>query len=511
MWHSVFRRLRSAGARVPQKRRSFRPQLEQFEGRLVPSVSFGSAFRIGPDQPDPSGGWGRDVATDATGNVYITGLFNGTVDFDPAHPGTDGVLQSKGNAQNAYVAKYAPDGAFRWARRMGGDGTSGPLDLGEALAVDGSGNVYVVGDFSDNADFGPLTPSGGDVFVTKLDGAGNFQWLHTYTDHPYNDHLQDIAVDGSGNVYVARSTNPSGASLNPNIFVVVTKLDPGTGATAWSDQFGTTGSSNINTGRGIKADAAGNVFVTGTFTGAVDFDPGPGTSTLTSPKVKGRYTQAGFVLRLTTGNGFVWAKQIAALPNDLALDGSDNVYTTGASSNSPAPLNVTKLGGNGALLWSKNFANGAQNAAGAASFGVAVDGSGNVYTTGYFTGTANFNPGGTFNLTSAGDRDVFLSEFDAGGNFVWAGAMGGTGSDQAASVAVDGPGNVYTTGFFNGTADFDPGPGVYDLTTASGGGEVFVSKLIQTGSGLPASTSAAGPDWDPVAVSLLPEAGRRGA
>jgi hypothetical protein len=485
-WLSSLRNLLKTRPRRPAARPASRPRLEALEDRTLPSVSFGSAFRIGPDQPGPSGGWGRGITTDAAGNVYTTGLFDGAVDFDPAHPNTDGVLQSKNNAQNAYVAKYAADGSFLWARRMGGDGSGGPAALGEALAVDGSGNVYVVGDFGNNADFGTITPTSGDVYVTKLDASGAFQWVQTYTDHPYNDHLQDVAVDGGGDVYMTHSINPSGALTNPNVFIGVTKLDPNTGATVWSDQFGNTGSNNINTGRGIKADAAGNVFVTGTFTGVVNFNPAAGQSnTLTSPKVRCQYAQEGFVLKLTTAGAFGWATEVAALPNGLAIDGSDNVFTTGASGNSlqagtGGPLNVTKLSGGGALLWSKNFANGAQNAAGAASFGVAVDGAGNVYTTGYFTGTANFNPGGTYNLTSAGDRDVFVSKLDAGGNFVWAGAMGGSGGDQAAGIAVDGAGNIYTTGLYHGTADFDPGAGVYDLTTVSTDREIFVSKLIQT-------------------------------
>jgi hypothetical protein len=501
---SMLTRFLSRSPRAAGRRAKPRLSVEALEDRTVPTVSFGSALRIGPDQPTDYGtGWGRDVATDASGNVYITGMFNGTVDFDPAHPNTDGILQSKNNTTDGYVAKYAAGGAFEWARRMGGDNTAGPSDMGEAVAVDGSGNVYVVGDFSSNADFGSFTPTSGDVFVTKLDSSGNFQWVQTYTDHPYNDSLQDIAVDGSGNVYVTRSSSTAGA--------VVTKLDPSNGATVWSDNFG-------DGGRGIKADAAGNVFVTGVFRGTVDFNPGPGTSNLTSPKVKGQYADEGFVVKLTTDNNFVWARQITEVPNDLALDGSDNVYTAGASGNSlqlgsGGPLNVTKLSANGTLLWSKNFANGAQNAAGAAAFGVAVDGSGNVYTTGYYTGTADFDPGsGTSNLTSGGDRDIYVSQFDTNGNYAWAGGMRGAGSDQAAGMCVDGAGNIYTTGLYGAsvsgatdyTVDFDPGTGVYDLAPVTTRREIFVSKLLPFSSGLASSTSAASPRIGSFTASLDP-------
>ncbi len=107
---------------------------------------------------------------------------------------------------------------------------------------------------------------------------------------------------------------------------------------------------------------------------------------------------------------------------------------------------------------------------------IAVDASGNVYTTGDFRGTADFDPGiGTFTLSSAGS-DIFISKLDAAGNLVWAKAMGGTSSDGGNSIAVDASGHVYTTGRFGGTADFDPGVGTFTLTSA-GSGDIFISKL----------------------------------
>jgi hypothetical protein len=115
------------------------------------------------------------------------------------------------------------------------------------------------------------------------------------------------------------------------------------------------------------------------------------------------------------------------------------------------------------------------------AYSIAVDAAGNVYTTGYFEGTADFDPSaGVFNLTSAGSVDIFVSKLDASGNFVWAKAMGGTSIDQATSIAVDASNNVYTTGYFYNTADFDPSAGVANLTSA-GSGDIFVSKLDASG------------------------------
>ena len=124
------------------------------------------------------------------------------------------------------------------------------------------------------------------------------------------------------------------------------------------------------------------------------------------------------------------------------------------------------------------------------AWGVAVDASGNVYTTGEFRGTADFDPGpGVFNLTSlgpavgSGTPNIFVSKLDSAGNFVWARQMGGVDRANAFGIALDGSGNVYTTGRFLGTVDFDPGPGTFNLTSISSInlGDIFVSKLDSAG------------------------------
>ena len=113
--------------------------------------------------------------------------------------------------------------------------------------------------------------------------------------------------------------------------------------------------------------------------------------------------------------------------------------------------------------------------------GLAVDGSGNIYTSGYFYSTIDVDPGaGTLNFTSAGNNDANVVKLDSSGNLAWARQFGGTGIDAGFSVAVDGSGNVYLTGHFSDTVDFDPGGGTLNLTSA-GNTDVYVVKLDSSG------------------------------
>ncbi len=114
-------------------------------------------------------------------------------------------------------------------------------------------------------------------------------------------------------------------------------------------------------------------------------------------------------------------------------------------------------------------------------YGIVADASGSVYTTGYFLGTSDYNPGvGVSTLTSAGAEDIFLSKLDSAGNFVWAISLGGTGGDRGFAVAVDPVGGLYLAGHFAGTVDFDPGLGSV-LRVSAGGLDGFVSKLDTDG------------------------------
>ena len=386
------------------------------------------AGRLGGTSTDQ----GNGVAVDASGNVYTVGSFAGTADFDPG-PGTFNLTSAGG--EDPFVSKLDSAGNFVWARRLGG----ASIDQGSGVAVDANGNVYIVGTFAGTADFDPgpgtfnLTSAGNtEIFVSKLDGAGNFVWARRLGGTS-NDQGNGVAVDAKGNVFTVglfagtADFDPGTATFNltsaGNTETFISKLD-GAGNFAWAVRLGGT---STDQGNGVAVDATGNVYTVGSFAGTADFDPGPGTFNLTSAG-----GEDPFVSKLDAAGNFVWARRLGGASIDQ---------------------------GNG----------------------VAVDPSGEIITVGTFAGTADFDPGAaTFNLTAAGNTETFVSKLDRAGNFVWARRLGGASNDQGNGVAVDASGNVHTVGSFAGTADFDPGPGTFNLTSA-GNTETFVSKLKDCG------------------------------
>ncbi|MBL7909630.1 MAG: T9SS type A sorting domain-containing protein [Bacteroidia bacterium] len=438
---------------------------------------------------------GQAVVADGSGNVYSTGVFVGTSDFDPG-AGTF-TIASSAASQDIYISKLDALGNFVWAKSIGGIGS----DAGISATLDGLGNVFITGYFNGTVDFDPsaavfnLTSSGSqDIFVLALNSAGAFVGAvsmgGTGSDQPYA-----IALDVSGNIYTTgfytgvADFDPGASNFNltsaggPDIFV--SKLSS-TGTFVWAKSLG--GSSSNEEGHGIKIDASNNVYVTGFFAATADFDPGAAVFNLTS-----NGSSDIFVSKLNSLGNFVWAKQMGGASAEksywLNLDASGNVYTTGffsatadfdpgvGSANLTATgsndIFVSKLDASGNYVWAKAFVGttfGSGNS-------IAIDASNNVYITGFFQGTVDFDPGvGTFNVTSSGSLDAFISKLDALGNYVTTKTFGGTGADNSTSLALDASANVITTGYFAATPDFDPGVGTYTLT-AGGSGDAFVHKM----------------------------------
>ncbi len=416
------------------------------------------------------------------------------------------------------VMAQAPN--WQWAKSIGGI----DLDGGISIVADASGNVYSTGTFIGTSDFDPgpgifnLSSIGSlDFFISKLDSSGNFLWAKSIGGIGATIESYSIAIDANGNVYLTGALYGT-ADFDPDtgIFnltsaashdIFISKYDSW-GNFVWAKVIGGT---EMDYGNAIAVDAANNVYATGVFKGTVDFDP--------DSLINFNLTSAGnfdiFISKLDSSGNFVWAKTIGGTDDDegrsITIDSYDNVYTTGTfngtsdfNPNSSGSYNLTsggyedvfisKLNSMGNFIWARAFS-GTYPEIG---WSLAVDGSGNVYTTGGFYGTTDFDPDSTanYNLTSflIGYWDIFIAKLDSSGNFVWAKRMGGTEDDLGISIAIDASGNVYTLGRFDGTVDFNPGPGTYNLTSV-GTADIFISKLNNSGNFVWAKAFG-GTGWD---------------
>lgn len=446
------------------------------------------------------------MTVDAWGNVYLTGFFTGTVDFDPGA----GIynLTVSSSYGDIFILKLDASGNFLWAKNMGG----ASADWGHSIAVDPAGNVYTTGLFYWTADFDPgagtfnLTSNGSsDIFISKLDSSGNFVWAKSMGGTA-SDERPSIALDAAGNIYTTGNFagtvdfDPGAGTfvISPasgyNYDVFVSKLDS-SGNFVWAKNMG---GPSFDIAYSIAIDASGNVYTTGYFYETADFDPGAGTFYMTSD------SSDVFISKLDSAGNFIWAKNMggssANIGRAITIDVSGNVYTTGyfygtsdfdpglgnynLTSSGYMDIFISKLDPSGNFVWARKMGGSSYDA----GLSIAVDISGGLYTTGSFKGTIDFDPGaGTFNLTSGGNQDIFISKVDSSGNFMWAENMGGIYHDVGLSIKIDAVGNVYTKGLFNGSCDFDPGSG-NSILTSTGSNSIFVSKMSQQSVGITESS-----------------------
>ena len=438
---------------------------------------------------------GNDIATDAAGNVYTVGYLNGTHDMDPG-PGVFNLTQASG--AGVYISKLDVNGNFVWARQFTGWNL-----VGYSIALDASGNIFTSGFFQQVADFDPgpavsnlLAPMGSHGFICKLDNNGNFIWARQIGGTG-NVYLQsyDLDVDAVGNVYSAGFFNGN-ADFDPGPAVLnmvsgglndnyVVKLD-GNGDLVWAKQFtGTADGESL----GIAVDGSGTVYTTGIFMGTVDFDPGPATANLSTTTLG---SASFFISKLDINGNYVWARQVSGasqgLGRSITINGGSAIitgYFRGSADFDPGPLStimtatggvdlfILKLDAGGNLAWVKQIGGTGDDE----GKRIVQDPTNNIYLTGYFQNSVDFDPGpSTSLLSSTGSYEAFIAKFDNNGNLGWAKQVGGAGADMSFSASADALGNVYATGRFNATADFDPGTATFNLTSL-GADDAFVLKL----------------------------------
>ena len=457
-------------------------------GLVGAAPGFGWALSVG----SPGESWGYSMAIDTMGSVYAVGNIRGTVDVDPG-PGT--YFLDSVHSTGLYIAKYSSAGALVWAGTVGGEYCGVRTQHGIAISPDG--NVYVTGTFEGTVDFDPgvseycLTSQANDYkpdsFVMKWDAGGNFVWAKSFTGH--GDQIgTSIAVGADGSAYTTgyfESTidlDPGAETYNLTCNVshgsmYISKLDA-SGNFVWGRSIDTSAGETSYEGIGLGED--GSVYTTGCLGQTADLDPGPGVFTL---------PEAGtaFVSKMDSNGNFVWARGITRSdgsgyvgPSHITTGVDHSIYITGTVVDAYlTDVFIAKIASSGDLLWTKTMGGSNWDRGN----GIAIDTDGSVFTTGTFTGVADFDPGpGIFEIVGpSSSTSAFVSKLDGDGNFVWAKCFDDIQEYVDASAIVTGlDGSVYLTGSFAGIRDFDPSEGAFDVTSNSDGGTSgFVLKLLR--------------------------------
>lgn len=444
------------------------------------------------------GAYSGSMATDAFGNVYMTGEFTGTVDF-----GNITLTSTSAGSSDVFVVKVNASGTVLWAEKFGG----AVKDFGKAIAIDDSGNVYTTGLFSGTATFGSVTltgePASQDIFVVKQNSSGQVLWAEKFFGSWIGGTPQfqstGITVDTQGNVYTTGYfsdgygggtatfgditltfiTETTTGNSGTDIFVV--KQDA-TGQVLWAKNFGANNSGVAGIiGSYITTDTSNNIYITGYFSGTADFE---GT-TLTYLSGTG----TTFVMKMNASGEVLWAEHFGeegagftSTGYGITIDTAGNVYVTGdfKGEMSVGTDTITSIGnypnmfllktdGSGTGLWAKGFGNNVMGK------DVATDNLGNIYVTGYFSNTVDFDD---ITLTSSPATytfNTFVLKTDSSGTAVWAEKFG-LGDNNGRHITLGLGENIYVSGSFSGTVTFGD-----TSLTAIGNHNIFLVKIAMDG------------------------------
>jgi|GEM_PF-2198559 len=345
-------------------------------GTVLWAIKFGS--------PGSDANFGLD--TDIDGNIYITGYYSSLLSIG-------NTTLSNYGAEDAYIAKFNPQGELLWAKRAGG---SSP-DHGRGIAVDANGNAYVVGYFHNSAMFEQtqLTGVNADIFLAKYNTLGELVWVKQASGSAYEGGY-GVAIDQAGNIFITGDYAAS-VSFDQHIITAIGGDDVfiakynSSGVCQWVRSFGGGG---YEIGLGATCDIEGNVYITG-YTYSLTFVVGSLTMNRTGENDP-------FVVKYSAVGDAVWAKLF-----------------TGSSSGS--------------------------------AYSISFGGKSHLTVTGHYSSEMNF---GEQTITSFGGSDGFNTILDLDGTCLWAQSWGGAGEDIPPYSAKIGDIGFLYTGTFSGSAFF---------------------------------------------------------
>lgn len=406
---------------------------------------------------------------------------------------------------------------FEWAQQISGLSIYGP-DVND-MTIDPDGNVYVIGSFLATIEIGNGTSNilnsgfGYDLFATKFNSSGQHLWSANIggSQHVYGE---CISVDLNGNIYLSgvfidtMDANPSptqiynliGSSTETSMFII--KLNP-YGNLIWAKKIDANYDAANHRNNNMKIDTENNIYIYGNFTGIKDVDPDPLSNYYIDEN-----DGIDFVIKLDQNGQFKWVRQFPSSSGNggtlcFALDNSNNIFLTSTfrdttdfdpSQNSSMILVpdsgrtfLCKLNSNGELVSAWQFGKASSfpshNYSDIFPSNVSVK-NGNVYISGEFQGTVDFNPSPAAidTISSTGISQTaengFILKLDTSGTFEWAKKYGHSTTSNFApiinsSLSIDNQENIYLSGDFADTMDFDPGLATYLLSPYIDTGTVF--------------------------------------
>ena len=352
----------------------------------------------------------NNIYTDSKNNIYLSGNFNGTVDFDPSAKST----LITGTGTDGYLLKLSPLGELLWVNQDGSPG----FDNAHSIVVDENDYLYTTAEFMD---------------TIQLNGLNNEKI-----------NLINTASLTSPNVFIQKLNNK--------------------GQTIWAKVLNT---SIMSQGVGLCLDKKGNLYNSGFFIGKADFNPGKKENYINSVSEDQLDI---YVLKLTNNGDFVWVNTIGGVGNEMtftvAVDTKQNAYISGNFSDSLIikelgnkkikskglqDFFISKIDNKGKIEWFKSLGSGGQEN----GREIAIDSDNDLFITGFYSNTLEIkSPNYTKTLISKGNIDMFLLKMNSDGDYIWANRYGGEGNESGWSIDVDNT-HLYLTGFFSNTIEFN--------------------------------------------------------
>ncbi|HEX2607954.1 MAG TPA: hypothetical protein VHK91_11265, partial [Flavisolibacter sp.] len=452
---------------------------------------------------------GKDAGTalwaDDQNNIYLGGYFSDHIDLDPG-PSTSSFMTA--GPRSLFLAKFNENAGFQFGWILESSGSNAL----SAIETDANGHIHLLGNFQSVMDFDPgsgitsrATAGASDIFLAEYDAAGTFQSVSTFggigTDLGTSMRISSstIYLTGSFEYTVDFDGGPLSVKRTSlgysDLYLAACDLS---GNLLWVH---TAGGSVIDRGTSLTIDPDNNIYLTGSYTGTVDFDPSPGTYNLTASN----NSLHAYLSKYDAGGHFIYARSINGSGTEttagIAADLANHLFLCGSFTKTadfdPGPASQPLTAGSGATgtngffgaysfdgEWISSGLQGGYDVVGlnCEVLDVVTDAQGNSYQVGVFNGTVDFDPGPeTVSLKSNGSYDVFLSKYDASGKLVFVKSFGSSSDDRGYAIGLDKNGHIIIAGYFYGQADFDPGPGIQLLQSNNGTIAGFFSQFDTDG------------------------------